>query len=728
MKNRQHVLVLVILLAAYCNPLQSEAQNNARKYNVIFISTHDMTDRISILGKDGPATPNFERLAAHGIVFYNNYVQYPLSSPGRTCLLSGWRPDKTGVFINSVRPRSLMGNEVRFLPEYFHDFGYRTERYGTVMLYTWESDISWDYAEPLQTGVPVARPDKPVKTAAEYEGGDWWIDERPDTATDQATLTKHYINRLQQPEDQPFFYALGYVQTHNPFTPSIENWNKTGDPMAPEHLPDRKGDTTQFTGNGSGYVVLPQTPPGDRDDVPPVAFGRDQILKTEEEWRKTIHAYDGDLAQLDTYLGWVLDELDRQNLWDNSIVIFWVDHGQHLGEHEGTWLKGTVFDESLHVPLIICVPGKQPGVCYRLTENVDVYATLAELCGLPPPPGMEGHSLAPLMDNPAFTWKRAVFGQTKRPDVMGRTVLTEQYRYTSWDNFGEELYDLMNDRDEYTNLAGIPAYNDALSNMRTILADGWQASAPPAYPLLTFYKDQDSDGSGSLTDSLLAYALPQGYAINSGDCNDANATVFPGAPEICDGIDNNCNTYKDENLPRPVIMAQGNTEICIPGSVILATNKVAGFKYTWKKNNVIIGNATKRTYTATEAGTYTVTMYNQAGCSRTSKGMVVTDSCSRLAAASLSALHEQSASTTACVIYPNPANTKTQVTFFSSVNELAGIYLFDINGRQLKQKTIYAIKGQNTIDFEIGFLPEGVYFIGLQQQGKMTRSSIVISR
>jgi uncharacterized sulfatase len=185
----------------------------------------------------------------------------------------------------------------------------------------------------------------------------------------------------------------------------------------------------------------------------------------------------------------VLDEMDRQNLWSNTVVVFWSDHGQQLGEHDGTWLKEVLFEESLHVPLIICVPGKPAGVCSRLVEYVDLYPTLAQICGLPAPTGMEGSSFVPLLDMPTLHWKKAVFSQVLRADslVMGRSVRTEQYSYNSWETHGEELYDNIDDPHQYTNLVTNPAYLETLKKMRRILADGWTSSLPPVYLQNYFY-------------------------------------------------------------------------------------------------------------------------------------------------------------------------------------------------------------------------------------------------
>lgn len=293
-------------------------------------------------------------------------------------------------------------------------------------------------------------------------------------------------------------------------------------------------------------IILPQTPQGDRNDVPSVAFPGQQLMN-DTDWKNTIHAYDAEVSQIDAQLGIVLDELDRQQLWKNTVVVFLADHGQHLGEHEGTWRKNTLFEESLHVPLIVCMPGKLPGVCNQLVELVDLYATLSELCGLPAPPESEGSSFAPLLDNPAFEWKNAVFAQVARAGPNdGTSITTKEYSYNSWGPAGEELYDHGNDPHEYSNLSAVNADTVLINKMRAMLAGGWTNAMPPQYSKSIFYRDSDSDGFGNITDSVIAYWQPEGFVPSHADCNDADASVYPGATEVCDGLDNNCNRQIDE--------------------------------------------------------------------------------------------------------------------------------------------------------------------------------------
>lgn len=176
--------------------------------------------------------------------------------------------------------------------------------------------------------------------------------------------------------------------------------------------------------------------------------------------------------------------MDKLKLWDNTIVVFMSDHGYHLGEHGGLQHKMSLFEESARVPLIVAAPGKKASVASpRLVEYVDLYPTLTDLCGLPLPEGLEGASFAPLLSDPNRSWKKAAFTQvvTDKKKINGRSVRTQRWRYTEWDDGkqGVELYDQENDPKEYRNLAKDPSQEAIVAEMKQLLHAGWKAALPP---------------------------------------------------------------------------------------------------------------------------------------------------------------------------------------------------------------------------------------------------------
>jgi uncharacterized sulfatase len=169
--------------------------------------------------------------------------------------------------------------------------------------------------------------------------------------------------------------------------------------------------------------------------------------------------------------------MEELGLQKNTIIVLWSDHGYHLGEHGGIWQKRTLFEESSRAPFIIYDPRAEGNgiTCERIVEFIDIYPTLADLCDIQPPPGLDGKSLKPILDNPRIPWEGAAFTQILRPGggepVMGRSIRTENWRYTEWNEGrdGMELYDHLNDPGEFRNLAEDPAYSDTIKLLRSQL-------------------------------------------------------------------------------------------------------------------------------------------------------------------------------------------------------------------------------------------------------------------
>ena len=197
--------------------------------------------------------------------------------------------------------------------------------------------------------------------------------------------------------------------------------------------------------------------------------------------KQAIQAYYAAVTFMDAQVGRVVEALERLGLRDRTIIVFTSDHGYHLGEH-GLWQKRSLFENSARVPLIIVVPKARGNGqrCLRTVELVDLYPTLADLCGLPLPDHLEGRSLRPLLDDPRAKWEKAAYTQVTRGKGMGRTVRTERYRYTEWieGKAGVQLFDYEKDPAELTNLAGRPEYAEVEKQLRDLLRNPPGRTAP----------------------------------------------------------------------------------------------------------------------------------------------------------------------------------------------------------------------------------------------------------
>jgi uncharacterized sulfatase len=174
---------------------------------------------------------------------------------------------------------------------------------------------------------------------------------------------------------------------------------------------------------------------------------------------------------MDAQVGRVLDALDRLNLRDRTIIVFWGDHGYHLGE-KGKWSKAySLYEVGARVPLIIAAPRVNAGVSGRTVQLLDLYPTLVEFCGLPRPPGVEGHSLSPLLRNPKAKWTHPAFTVTRYQDKIGKSVRTERWHYVEWDDgeAGAMLFDHLRDPLELKNLAGDQVFARQAREMKLLL-------------------------------------------------------------------------------------------------------------------------------------------------------------------------------------------------------------------------------------------------------------------
>jgi len=265
------------------------------------------------------------------------------------------------------------------------------------------------------------------------------------------------IQLLEQHQNAPFFIACGFFRPHVPCVSSRNYFD-----LYPLE-----------------QIRLPQEPADHIAAIPPIALTVNPLNYGLDDQTLKIftRAYYASTSLMDAQMGRVMASLDRLKLSDHTIVVFISDHGWCLGEH-GQWQKQLLFEESARVPMIIYDPSAKGNgkVSSRPVELVDLYATLCDLAGLPAPDGVEGGSLRPLLEKPDAAWDAPAFTQVFRASkkVTGRSVRTEQWRYTEWDGgkAGVELYDQLNDPKEYANLAHDPAHAETVTQLKRLLHAG----------------------------------------------------------------------------------------------------------------------------------------------------------------------------------------------------------------------------------------------------------------
>ena len=277
-------------------------------------------------------------------------------------------------------------------------------------------------------------------------------------------------------QNAPFFLAVGFAKPHLPFVSPKKYWDLydpakiklAPNPYHPKGSPEWALTNSQELRN---YVGMPADGP-----IP------------DDMARRLKHGYYAAVSYTDAQIGKVLDELDRQGLRQNTIIVLWGDHGWKLGEH-GEWAKHSNVENDTNAPLLLSAPGmKSAGKSSNaLVEFVDIYPTLADLAGLPLPSHLEGASFRPLLDNPDQAWKPAAFSQYPRGQrIMGYSMRTDRYRLTVWLARSDhskveavELYDHQTDPQENVNIAAEPANANLVKGLMAQWRKGWQGAKPP---------------------------------------------------------------------------------------------------------------------------------------------------------------------------------------------------------------------------------------------------------
>jgi iduronate 2-sulfatase len=406
-----------------------------------------------------------------------------LCNPSRVSFLSGLRPDTTGIQDLVTPTRTFLTNYI-FMPQNFRYSGYYAAKIGKIY-HTgkgFEDPISWDL-DILEWGKTPKT--NQVASWGEAKGfrASWKWDKLniPDEKTPDGTVARKAVDILEKtrPMDKPFFMGVGFRRPHAPYSAP----EKYFDLYPPEKIP------------------LPEEPAD--QSIPLAALTYDPKKKDmpPEKRREGIAAYYACVTFMDAQLGLVLDAMDRNHLWDNTVVVFIGDNGYHLGEHGGMWHKISNFEESARVPLIIVAPGKKShAASSRVVELVDLYPTIIQLTGLPMPKNLQGISLVPLLEDPAKPWDHPAFTQIQREgNFMGRSIRNERWRYTEWDDGkkGVQLYDEVQDPREYVNLAEDAKHADTVNELKKQLHEA-TASWPQANK--NYARPAAPDGAGAEKD------------------------------------------------------------------------------------------------------------------------------------------------------------------------------------------------------------------------------------
>lgn len=420
--------------------------------NVLFIASDDLNTCLSCYGHPLVRTPNIDRIAKAGVRFDRAYTQFPLCSPSRTSLMTGLAPDTTRIYELKTHFRDTLPDVVT-LGQLFQQNGYFTARAGKIYHYGVPGQVCTDGLDDKPTWNEVFNPCGIDKTAEEtrltnytpQRGLGSAICFYASPATDEqhtdGILASHVAGLLEKHRGDPFFIGAGFYRPHVPW-------------IAPSKYFDQFPlDRIELIPCGEQEMkIAPELAYFTR----PANWGM-----TERQRKEAMQAYFASIAFLDAQVGKLLNALERLKLAQNTVIVFWSDHGYAIGEH-GQWMKQQLFEPVARIPLLVSGAGvpARGKVCRRTVEMLDIYPTLAQLCGLKgTPANLHGRSFAPLLRDPSAAWDRPAVTQVQRArGLMGYSIRNERYRYTMWDDgrHGEELYDYDTDPRESRNLAADP--------------------------------------------------------------------------------------------------------------------------------------------------------------------------------------------------------------------------------------------------------------------------------
>lgn len=475
------LLTLIALFGITGSPVAVPGEATDDRPNVLFIAIDDLNDWIGCMNNTlGVKTPNLDALAEMGVLFTNAHCSQAVCAASRNSVLSGLHPATTGWYasVGDMRmtyEETMKGNLM--LPQYFRINGYKTMAAGKIF-HNGVSDypdltyMFWDeYAPSWWDSIPVD-----IKRNGYGYGGNMFYpfpegggqlirhfgpsynkghslcggplaeEDIPQGEMYDERIAKWGVEQLKKDQEKPFLLALGFIRPHVPYTAPAEFF----DLYEPDSL------------------MIPDVPLDEMKDIPvmgkAIAFGMTQngdhhdVLQVPGLWNELLHSYLASISFMDAQVGKVLDALNKSKYANNTVIVLWSDHGQHLGEKKH-WRKQALWQESTQVPLIIAVPsmdnaGKR---CSRAVTLLDLYPTLTDLCGLPQNNALQGNSLTRLIKDPDSDWPYYALTVWRYKNY---SVTGERWRYIKYRDGTEELYDHLKDPGEHINLANDDRYID----------------------------------------------------------------------------------------------------------------------------------------------------------------------------------------------------------------------------------------------------------------------------
>ena len=436
-----------------------------KKPNILWIMSDEHNPRVaSYYGNQLVRTPNVDSLAQSGVTFDGHYCNSPLCVPSRASLTAGKYTSRVDVWGNSSE---LPSADIASLPRVLNAAGYRSflcgkqhydysRRYGFIQ-------VGGNFNNSYKTGLGRRTPPAHVTQARlsprfdEFHSGDHGGSVEHDRRVTAGAV--EFLSK-QQWGDKPFFLYVGYLAPHFPLIVPQPYWERY-----------------------RGRIDLPVIPDGFLDRLSlnyrVQRAGFQEIGVPADTVRRGRELYYGLTDWADNEIGKVLAALRMHpEVAENTIIIYSSDHGENMGEH-GLWWKNCVFEQAARVPLVISWPKRWRGGQRRksASSHVDLVQTVAEMAGATTPGDWNGQSMLPWMDDAGAKWKDQAVSEyyahfTASGYVMLRAGDWKYVYHTVIDQdhpAQRELYDLVADPGEFTNLAALPEHQARIEAMHRLL-------------------------------------------------------------------------------------------------------------------------------------------------------------------------------------------------------------------------------------------------------------------
>jgi len=453
MKNKTLFFItnlLALTIVLWSCTLKSVGNKHKKSPNVLLIGVDDLNDWIGCLGGHPQAiTPNFDRLAAQGVLFTNAHCQAPVCNPSRASMMISLYPSTSGIyFLNPDPIESPVANEVTWMLQRFQNEGYYVTGAGKLFHGKQNERYVPNYGGSFGGFGPY--PEEKLSPYPGHQLWDWGVFPEDDAEMPDYKIAEWAAGKLFEKHDSALCLGVGFYRPH-----------------VPQYAPQKWFDLYPME-----TLQLPAIVPNDLDDIPWYGIDITRLnhvhppfdwVIENDEWKPLVQSYLACVSFVDEQLGKVLDALEGSEYKDNTYIVLFSDHGFHLGEKE-RFAKRSLWKDGAGVPLIIAGPGiSKSQICNKPVQLLDIYPTLLELTGIEADPRLEGNSLVPLLNDQKANWphlSRTSFGPGNY------AIISEKYRFIQYHDGSEELYNLNNDPHEWYNIANKPENNEIVRQYR----------------------------------------------------------------------------------------------------------------------------------------------------------------------------------------------------------------------------------------------------------------------